>query len=200
MAVFTLSVLAGWTYYVAFMTGAPRAMASSAARLVPGYVPVLDPLAVMPAAVATVAWVGLVFWRAAARPPMLWRGPVLAATGLISLWVLLATLFLPAINYNRSYAPIAAEVQARIAQLAPGDPCVVAYRLAPSHRALFAYHGRIRFAPAQDESGCNLLLQRDSRRSTLDDDPPGAQWRLEWEGRWAARADETLRLYTRTAR
>ena len=46
-------------------------------------------------------------------------------------------------------------------------------------------------------SDCALLLQRDSRRTQLDDAAPTGGWTPVWEGRWPARPDEVLRLYRR---
>jgi hypothetical protein len=55
----------------------------------------------------------------------------------------------------------------------------------------------LRFAPPGSAASCELLLQRDSRRTQLDDAPPPGDWAFVWEGRWPARPDETLRLYRR---
>jgi hypothetical protein len=112
------------------------------------------------------------------------------------LWLLAVTLYLPAVNYNRSYAPIAAEVRAQVDRIAPGA-CIEPFRLFASHKALLGYHGGLRFAPPGAGSDCELLLQRDSRRTQLDDAAPAGDWTLVWEGRWLARPDELLRLYRR---
>lgn len=196
IATFSLFALAGWLYFVALTSGTPPRMAASVIRLVPGFEPTLRPLALTLAIAATLGWLALVAWRIGRRPPMLWRGPVLAASGLTMLWLLLVTLFMPAVNYNRSYAPIAAQVRAQADRFAPGS-CVVGFRLFAAHKALFAHHGGLRFAAPGAGDDCDLLLQRDSRRTHLDDGPPDGDWTPVWEGRWPARADETLRLYRR---
>lgn len=196
IATFSLFALAAWLYFVAMTWGTPPRMAASVMRLVPGFEPTPRPLALALAIAATLGWLALVAWRIGRRPPMLWRGPVLAASGLTMLWLLLVTLFLPAVNYNRSYAPIAAEVRAQADRSAPGS-CVIGLRLFAAHKALFSYHGGLRFASPGSGADCDLLLQRDSRRTHLDDGPPDGDWTVVWEGRWPARADETLRLYRR---
>ena len=38
------------------------------------------------------------------------------------------------------------------------------------------YHGGLQFSPERALRTCPLLLQRDSRRSQLDDDPPAGDW------------------------
>lgn len=196
IATFTLFALAAWAYYLAFMTGMPPRMAASVFRLVPGFEPTLHPVMLALAVAATLGWLVLVVWRVARRPPMLWRGPVLAAYGLTMLWLLLIALYLPAVNYNRTYGPIADEVRAQAERIAP-QSCIQGYRLFASHKALLAYHGGLHFAPPGDGASCELLLQRDSRRTQLDDTPPPGDWTAVWEGSWPARPDEVLRLYRR---
>jgi hypothetical protein len=127
---------------------------------------------------------------------MLWRGPMLAAAGLTMVWVVINLLYLPAVNYSRSYAGIAQQIEAQIVK-SGGSPCVFAHRLLPAHRMLFAWHGGMRFVRPEQEADCAVALHRDSRRSQLDDDPPPGPWLLIWEGTWPARQDETFRLYRR---
>jgi hypothetical protein len=130
---------------------------------------------------------------------MLWRGPALAAGGLTMLWVVLVALFQPAVDYSRSFAPMAREVRIRIADLADPRGCIEAHRLTAAHRAAFAFHGEMRFAPAAAGAECRLVLHRDSIRSELDNDPPAGDWQPVWEGRWPARPDEIWRLYRRSS-
>ena len=196
IATFSLFALAAWLYFVALTTGTPPRMAASVMRLVPGFEPAWRPLAWTLAIVATVGWLLLVGWRIGRRPPMLWRGPVLAASGLTMLWLLLVLLYLPAVDYYRSYAPLAAQVRAEADRAAPGA-CIEGYRLFAAHKAVLGYHGGLRFAPPSANAACPLLLQRDSRRTHLDDAPPEGDWIMVWEGLWPARADEILRLYRR---
>jgi hypothetical protein len=198
IALFSLFALAAWLYYLAWITGQPPRMAYSVQRLVPGLGPQVHPVTVAFAAAATLAWFMLVWWRIRLRPAMLWRGAVLAASGLTMLWVLLVTLFLPAVDFNRSYAPLAAEVGQAARKHSTADDCVEAYRLLGAHRALFAFHGGLKFERPASNAQCTLLLHRDSRRSQLDDEPPPVtNWQLVWQGLWPARPDETWRLYRR---
>jgi 4-amino-4-deoxy-L-arabinose transferase-like glycosyltransferase len=197
IAVFSLFALALWAYFIAMHTGTPHRMAASIARLVPGFVSETGPIALALAAGATLAWLILVGWRVLVRPPMMWRGPALAAGGLVMLWALLTLLFMPAINYNRSFAPMAREVARQISQTASADACVVADRLLPSHRALFAFHGPLRFQSPSAPGDCEFVLSRGAPRWRIDEPWRAQQWQLIWEGRRPARADETLRLYRR---
>jgi 4-amino-4-deoxy-L-arabinose transferase-like glycosyltransferase len=191
IATFTLFSVALWAYFVALQTGSPPKMAASAMRLVPGYEPSVQWGTLLLALAASGAWVGLVLWRTVARPAMLWRGALMAATGLTLLWVSLTVLFMPAIDFNRSYAALARQIAD---QVEPRSDCMRTAFVTPGQRALLAYHGGITFE-APDRAACRWLLQRDSRRSGLDDLPPTGGWVLAWEGQWPARRDETFRLY-----
>lgn len=196
IALFSLLALGAWAYFIAMQTGTPPKMAASIARLIPGFTEPASPVAVVAALLATLVWLVLVVWRVRTRPPMLWRGPFLAAAGLTTTWVVINLLYLPAVNYSRSYAGLAQQIADQI-QNAGGSPCVFAHRLLPAHRALFALHGNMRFVRPEQELDCVVALHRDSRRSRLDDDPPPGPWVLLWEGTWPARQDETFRLYRR---
>ena len=197
IATFTLLGLAAWAYFVAMTTGSPPKMAASVFRLVPGFDVEARPVALAIALAASLGWLVLVIWRLARRPPMLWRGAALAGYGLTMLWLLLVTLFLPAVNYSRTYAPLAADVRQQISLLAPAGGCIQGYRMSAAVKSLFAHHAGLKFAPPEARDPCDLLLHRDSRRSQLDDGPPPGNWVEQWHGGWPARPDEVFRLYRR---
>lgn len=199
IATVSLFGLVGWAYFIAMMTGTPPKMAASIARLTPGYAPDVGAAAIAIALAAAIGWIALVLWRVLRQPEPLWRGPLLAAAGLTALWFMLNVLFLPAINHARSFKPLAQTIRAQVDGAAVAAPaCVLAHQLRPAHRAMLAYHGGIRFGTARDD--CPLALQRDRRRTQLDDAPPPGEWRLVWEGRWPPRPEETYRLFRRAAK
>ncbi|GAB4478354.1 MAG: hypothetical protein OHK0044_25250 [Burkholderiaceae bacterium] len=195
--IFSFFAFAVWAYYIAMLAGTPPKMAASIERQVPGFVAQVSPLPVVLAAAASVAWIAFVGWRVRRHPPMLWRGPALAGGGLTMLWVVLVALFQPAVDYSRSFGPMAREFALHVARIADPGQCVEAHRLTPAHRAGFAFHGGFRFASSTEGVDCPLALQRDSLRSELDNDPPSGDWELVWESRWPARPDEVLRLLRR---
>jgi 4-amino-4-deoxy-L-arabinose transferase-like glycosyltransferase len=196
IAVASFVAVAVWSYYVAVQTGVPPKMARSIVRLTPGFAHDFVPAALALALAVTAAWIALLVWRVRARPPVLWRGAVLNAAGLTMLWVVLNALFMGAFNYSRTYAPLAQQVGQQVSALGAGE-CVVAHRLLPAHRALFAWHGGLRFVAPDLEAACPVALHRDLRRSRLDDEPPPGDWSPVWEGAWPARPDEVFRLYRR---
>lgn len=200
IVLFSLLAIVVWAYYVALLTGTPVKMAASIERLTPGFAAPFQPLAVAAAAAATLGWIALVTWRVVLRPPVLWRGPLLAAGGTAMLWVVLSGLFMPAVDFNRSYAPLAQRIAAESTAQAGINACFMPHRLSPAHLALFSHFGGLRFARVDRGEVCPLALHRDSRRTQLDDDPPPGDWQLVWEGGWQARPDETMRIYRRLAR
>jgi len=74
---------------------------------------------------------------------------------------------------------------------------VLAHQLRPSHRAVFAFHGDIRFGSG-DEQDCGFALHRDLAGSLLDDNPPPGQWTPIWEGHRPGLPHEMIRLYRRS--
>ncbi|MCX7900843.1 MAG: glycosyltransferase [Burkholderiaceae bacterium] len=189
--------LALWSYYVAAHTGVPPKMAHSVVRLTPNFrYEVVAPLLGL-ALSATAAWIALVVWRVQTRPPMLWRGPLLNAAAVVFLWTIANALFLGPLNHARSYANTARLVAEQLTGAANGG-CVVAHHLLPADRALFAWHGGLRFVAPEHEEACPLALHRDRKRSPLDDAPPPGRWELIWEGPGPIRRDETYRVYRRT--
>ncbi len=193
---FCLSSLALWAYFVAMHAGVPPKMNTSVLRLTAGFVPPLHWPEVAIAAAATGLWLALVIWRVRQSATAMWRGPMLAATGLVALWVGFSALFLSAVDHRRSFALPAQHVAAEIARVGRTDACVLAHQLRLSHRAVFAYHGNIRFARDGDFD-CLFALHRDLADSLLDDNAPPGRWTEIWSGNRPGRTDEVIRLYQR---
>jgi 4-amino-4-deoxy-L-arabinose transferase-like glycosyltransferase len=102
IAVYTLFILFVWAYFLALVTGTPRAMAASVLRLIPGHNPGTSLVPLVLALTVTGLWMALIIWRVRRRPRALWRGALLSAAGMTSLWLIAVALFLPAADYNRS--------------------------------------------------------------------------------------------------
>jgi 4-amino-4-deoxy-L-arabinose transferase-like glycosyltransferase len=193
---FSLFAVALWAYFFAAHAGIPPKMHASVLRLSSGYLPPLDWARVLIAAAATGFWLALVVWRVRQPSAPLWRGAALAATGLVTLWVAFTALFLNAVDHRRSFASVARAVAAEIARSGKSDDCVLAHHLRLSHRAVFAFHGGIRFAAGNDRN-CTFALHRDVVSSLLDDNLPPGQWAQIWQGHRPGRSDELIRLYRR---
>lgn len=198
IALFVLVLIGAWAYFIAWTSGTPPKMAASVARFVPGLTPGVDPVAAIVAMAATAVWVSLAVWRVRVRPPMLWRGPALAAAGLTAIWVLVATIYAKPVDYNRGMRPTATVLGDQVRRLAGPDACVQGYQLPMGMRAMLAYHGAIRFSRQGDDSdACPIVIQRDSQRTQLDDAPPIGDWQLAYEATRRARYDEVFRIWVR---
>jgi 4-amino-4-deoxy-L-arabinose transferase-like glycosyltransferase len=195
IAMFSLVLLALWSYFIAWHTGAPPRMAASVERIVPGLTPQIPWLAVLIALAATALWLLLSAWRVRERPPMLWRGAFLAAGGVTVAWVVAVSLFYEPIDYARSYAPTARVLGVQVRRVA-GDGCVLAHHLPDGTRAMFAYYGDITFQH-DPLTACNVAIHRDSQRSQLDDTPPLGDWQLAYETTRRVRYDEVFRIWVR---
>eukprot|EP01032_Pedospumella_encystans_P024598 gene24599-biopygen20062 len=129
--VLTLCAATLWLFWSAMLTGWPAKAAHNALKLVPGFNPEFRTPAMLVAFCATIGWFMLVHWRLSRQPAVLWRAVVLSSGGLILVWVLAMTLFLPAANYSKSYATVARQAAAVVP---PGTACVET-NVAPAQRA-----------------------------------------------------------------
>ena len=196
-SVMTLTTSAAfiWVGWIAKETGWPTQIAKNAYKLAPGFQPGFSPIAFIIAVLATLSWIVLVHWRISRRPSVLWRAVVLSSGGVILCWLLLMTLWLPWINYGKSYAGVAQQIAAN---MPPVKQCVDS-NVGSAQRASFAYFGRVKFAETEGMR-CDFLLLQDS--PTNEDTQRQLQqyagrWRLLWEGRRPSDRDERFRLYRR---
>ncbi|MGN6703100.1 MAG: ArnT family glycosyltransferase [Burkholderiaceae bacterium] len=200
-SVMTLSTCAGfiWLGWIAKETGWPAQLAKNASRLVPGFKPEFEPIAMTVAALATIGWILLVHWRISRRPAVLWRAVVLSSGGIILCWLLLTTLWLPWIDYSKSYAGVSRQIAEKLPP--PDADYCVETNVGSAQRASFAYFGNVHFA-GFDDSRCDYLLLQD--RGYGRNDPAlfhqfGGRWHFLWEGRRPSDRDERFRLYRRAS-
>jgi len=125
-----------WVVWLSMMTGVPAKPAANVARLAPGFTPSFSIIATVIAIAATLAWAWLVRWRTKRSRSAIWKSLALPAGGAVLCWSLLMTLWLPALDYARSYQP---QMQAlRAMRLRP--VCMNSYQLrAPQVAALNYY-------------------------------------------------------------
>jgi 4-amino-4-deoxy-L-arabinose transferase-like glycosyltransferase len=135
---FTMCAIAIWVVYAATQTGVPAKTLANVMKLAPGFTPYFSLLELCIAIAGTVAWLGLVRWRTGRHQHALWKSLVLPASGVALCWLLLMTLWLPLLDYARSYRPW---VQ-RLAQHIPRDACIAAPNLGRAPIAALEYFGR----------------------------------------------------------
>lgn len=193
---FTLFSIVIWAYWIALMTGFPPRMAFRMRQMAPGFLPEGVFGEVVLGLLATAAWALLVRWRISRQPPMIWRPMVLSCGGIVLVWFLLMTLWLPVFNERNTYRGLAAELRTGFDA---GDPrasdCVQTEHVERAARASFYYFARLPFAAPG--ARCRwLLVQRDEPVApAIPESHP--QWELRWDGRRRPNRDERFALYRR---
>ncbi|PJI98062.1 4-amino-4-deoxy-L-arabinose transferase-like glycosyltransferase [Acidovorax sp. 69] len=152
---FTTAALAIWVIWIAMLTGVPAKPAANVAKLAPGFVPQFSALTLVVALAATVGWCSLVWWRASRDRAPIWKSLVLPAGGAALGWVLLMTLWLPLLDYARSYGP---QVRSVVAALGPEPGCVQTVGLNRAQVAALQYHGQLSLERAGLQDECQWLL------------------------------------------
>ncbi|HLL13076.1 MAG TPA: hypothetical protein VK570_18580 [Rubrivivax sp.] len=194
MFFFSGCALVIWVLYVAMQTGTPAKPAANIAKLAPGFQPSFSLLALLFAALGTLAWLWLLRWRTGRHREALWKSLVLPAGGVALCWLLLMTLWLPLLDYARSPRALVA----RLAGQVPADACIAAPGMAPANVAALEYFGRWKVDAASDAGAaggaCNYLLHT-TRVRPLPAAPPG--WLLVAEAKRPTDRDEVTLVYRR---
>jgi len=143
---FSLLACAVWLVYIAMHAGVPAKIAGNVTKLAPGFTPRFGWVALIVAIAATVAWLWLVRWRTARHRTALWRSLVLPAGGVVLAWNLAMTLWLPPLDYARSYRAHVALLSRHI----PPGACILAPGLPRALTAALEHHGRWRVEAGTD--------------------------------------------------
>ncbi len=156
---FTLLFFSGcalviWVVWIAMQTGVPARPAANVARLAPGFEPSFNALAFLAALAATIAWAWLVRWRTGRHRQVIWKSLVLPAGGAALCWLLLMTLWLPALDFARGYKAMAQSVMRHMDK--PG--CVEVFGLTRAQISAMRYHGHFKLQSASRSPGCPWLL------------------------------------------
>lgn len=151
---FTGCALVIWVVWIAMQTGFPPQPAANVERLLPGFEPRFIILPFIFAALATVAWGWLVRWRIGRHRAALWKSMVLPAGGAALCWLLLTTLWMPALDFARGYAPLVRRIEATVQ---PSD-CIAQFGLARGQLAALQFHSRLRIEPFSDHARCDWLV------------------------------------------
>jgi 4-amino-4-deoxy-L-arabinose transferase-like glycosyltransferase len=193
---FTSCAFIIWVVWIAMQTGVPRQPAANVARLAPGFEPSFSLISFAIALLATLAWAWLVKWRVGRHRAAIWKSLVLPAGGAALSWLLLMTLWLPLLDFARSYAPLVRNVAARLDQ----PECVEVYGLSRGQIAAFQFHGQLRLKPAALKAQCPWLLVDADTQSTLRKSVNLRQWALQATVRRPSDDDEDVLLYQRTGK
>lgn len=177
-----------WLGYFAMMTGAPARVAANIARAAPGFMAQFQVLPLIAALALALGWTYVVFFTAPApiRSVLRW------AAGIVLLWGTVAMLWMPWVDYQKSYRSVALKLRAGIPS---GSGCVASKSLGVPQQAALHYHAGIRTRPYDPlkPRACPLLIVQGNPQHELD--APGEGWvKLAEAGRPGDRA-EIQRLY-----
>jgi len=194
---FTLIFFSGcaliiWVVWISMQTGFPAAPARNVARLAPGFIHSFSFTLFFIAVSASAVWAWLVFWRVGRHRSAIWKSVVLPAGGAALCWLLLMTLWLPLLDYARSYAPLVAQTNALIP---PGTRCVSTLGLSRSQMAAFQFHGSLTLKPVDTTADCPWLLGDATVLNYLAQSTE--RWQSHGSFRHPADAREKLLLYAR---
>ena len=207
---FTLLFFSGcafiiWVIWIAMQTGWPTQPAANVTRLAPGFEPSFGWLAFAIALAATAAWVWLVVWRTAKHRHALWKSLVLPAGGAALCWLLLLTLWLPLLDFARSYKPWVEQIQSVMAHQQPRpnpSACLMTYGLDMGQMTAFHYHGGFDIKPldtshTQQHAACEWLLVDNDLRPELSTVVRLNEWTRVRTIRRPSDNDEDVTLYHR---
>jgi 4-amino-4-deoxy-L-arabinose transferase-like glycosyltransferase len=166
---FTFFVGLVWLGYAAMTLGVPPKIAQNFAKLAPGFVAQFRPLSFALAVALTVGWV----YVALRTPPSATRGVTRWAAGVVLLWGTVATLWLPWVDYQRSYRSVALQLKSVIPN---GAACVAGRGLGTPQRAALAYHARLQTVPFDPmrPDACRFQLVQGS--PSFEGERPDARW------------------------
>jgi len=117
------------------------------------------------------------------------------AAGMVLLWGLYSTIWLPYLDSRRSYRYVADA----LAPILPREGCIASRNLGESQRVLFAYFANL--ATVREETNpdneCRTLIVQYGRIEALPAAPEG--WSLVWEGHRRGDDTERFALYRKVA-
>lgn len=179
-----------WSGWVAMFTGYPTGIARWLDRQAPDFVAVFDATGFMIAFLLSVLWLASirVLRRSNQRAVIRW------ASGITLVWVIVASLWFPWLDYAKSYRSMTTAMSLAL----PAErQCVASMGLGEAQRALFEYYIGLRTERLEIGRGaaCDVLLVQ-SRRG---DQASPAGWREIWRGSRPGDRVERYELYVRTS-
>ena len=196
---FTICALAIWVIWLAMQTGMPAKPAANVARLAPGFVPEFSLLLFLAGLLATVAWVWLVVWRVGRNRQAIWKSLVLPAAGATLCWLLLMSLWLPLLDFARSYGPVSRS----IARLVPTGSCVLVDGLSQAQIAALQYQGGLQLVRSTEDSSrparCRSMVVAPESQPTLDQRVQLTHWAFRASVSRLNDRKERLLVYRRVA-
>jgi len=195
---FTLLFFSGcavfiWVYWISLQTGLPAQPAANVARLAPEFEHSFSLLPFLIAVAATLAWLWLVHWRVGRHRAAIWKSLVLPAGGAALSWLLLMTLWLPLLDFARSYAVQVHNAMAVLKQPA----CVEVQGLGRGQIAALEFYAKLALKPVDPKTNCPWLIVGKNASSKLPTVVDLNRWTLHSNVRHPYDRDENVLIYQR---
>ena len=191
---FTGCALVIWVVWISMQTGYPAQPAANVARLVPGFAHSFSLAPFLMAVAASMVWTWLVKWRVGRHQAAIWKSVVLPAGGAALSWLLLMTLWLPLLDFARSYTPM---VQLVTAAMPPSPGCVASLGLNRGQITAFRFHGRLELQALAANSTCQWLIADIDTARQHPEIIPDTMWQLRRSMGHPAERKDSLWLYQR---
>ena len=189
---FSIGALVIWVVWLSMQTGVPAQPARNVARMAPEFVHTFSPVLLAAALLATLAWLALVRWRTGRHRSALWKTLVLPAAGTTLCWSLLMTLWLPLLDYGRSYVPLVDKVVAVTGQ----EACAQVLGLGNAQATALLFHGRLQLQPVGAEPAqCPWLIVDSHALASAPERLHGMDWQEVARLRRPTDNDETLVIF-----
>ncbi|MDR3221621.1 MAG: hypothetical protein LBU46_06410 [Candidatus Accumulibacter sp.] len=192
MVTFTFFAGIVWIGWSALVFGWPERLARQAVRLEPGFTGVFS----APAFLFALACTGVWFWMIVTSPRSPMRGLTHWMAGLTLFWLLLASLWMPWIDYGKTFREVSTSLQEA---LPAKTDCVAGASLPLSFLAALDYFAGLRVVPQKSEqaAACSWLLAQGNRHNPAD--LASAGWRPVWQGNRPSdrSANDRFHLYHR---
>ena len=141
---FSLLGIGMWTMWLTSWTGIPAQWAYNIHKLAPAFAPTFKWWPFIIALLVSIGWIVLLLWRARNQSKALWKSIVFSSGGLVLVWTLFATLWMPWLDYTRNYELVGQSLK----QVIPSQAsCVRAVNLSHSARGAIYYYAHVPFVP-----------------------------------------------------
>lgn len=186
MLTFSLINMLIWLGAFSLLTGTPEKIAKNFTKPAPGFIAHTPFIVILLAILITVGW--LAYTLGLRRSP--WRAATRWSIGWATIWLLIAALWLPWIDYGKSYRIVSADFSQRLGKN-PG--CIARRNLGLAQRASLDYFNGIRTTSGDNARNCRYLITQ----TRPQEEKSLANWKLLLETSRPGDKTERLRLYQR---
>ena len=182
-----------WVIWFAMQTGVPRQAAVNVFKQAPDFQASFALPTFLIALSASLVWAWLVKWRIGRHQPAIWKSLVLPAGGAALCWLLLMTLWMPLLDFVRSYQLVVTNITAKVSP----ENCLQVMELDRDQAAALQYHGGFRLEPETPQSSCLWLVADPELLAQSGRQPDPARWTLDSPVRRASGKGDEVYLFRR---